>query len=90
MVMAQTAPIHIAASQVVNSSASVVITPNTGSSSNASNSPGASSPSSGVSGVPMGQEANRGGGGPSPQSVGREFVRQYYTLLNQAPLHLHR
>jgi hypothetical protein len=27
---------------------------------------------------------------PSPQSVGREFVRQYYTLLNQAPLHLHR
>jgi len=27
---------------------------------------------------------------PSPQCVGREFVRQYYTLLNQAPLHLHR
>ena len=27
---------------------------------------------------------------PSPQSVGREFVRQYYTLLNQAPLHLPR
>jgi len=27
---------------------------------------------------------------PSPKSVGREFVRQYYTLLNQAPLHLHR
>jgi len=27
---------------------------------------------------------------PSPQIVGREFVRQYYTLLNQAPLHLHR
>lgn len=27
---------------------------------------------------------------PSPQSVGREFVRQYYTLLNQAPTHLHR
>lgn len=27
---------------------------------------------------------------PSPQSVGREFVRQYYTLLNKAPLHLHR
>lgn len=27
---------------------------------------------------------------PSPQSVGREFVRQYYTLLNQAPEHLHR
>lgn len=26
----------------------------------------------------------------SPQSVGREFVRQYYTLLNKAPLHLHR
>merc|ERR1719295_1934096 len=26
----------------------------------------------------------------SPQSVGREFVRQYYTMLNQAPLHLHR
>jgi hypothetical protein len=23
-------------------------------------------------------------------SSGREFVRQYYTLLNQAPLHLHR
>lgn len=30
------------------------------------------------------------GTAPSPQSVGREFVRQYYTLLNQAPLHLHR
>lgn len=28
--------------------------------------------------------------GISPQSVGREFVRQYYTLLNKAPLHLHR
>lgn len=27
---------------------------------------------------------------PSPLSVGREFVRQYYTLLNEAPLHLHR
>ena len=27
---------------------------------------------------------------PSPQSVGREFVRQYYTLLNNAPTHLHR
>ncbi|PZC72452.1 hypothetical protein B5X24_HaOG211147 [Helicoverpa armigera] len=27
---------------------------------------------------------------PSPQSVGREFVRQYYTLLNKAPAHLHR
>jgi len=27
---------------------------------------------------------------PTPQCVGREFVRQYYTLLNQAPLHLHR
>lgn len=27
---------------------------------------------------------------PSPQSVGREFVRQYYTLLNKAPDHLHR
>lgn len=27
---------------------------------------------------------------PSPQSVGREFVRQYYTLLNRAPNHLHR
>ena len=27
---------------------------------------------------------------PHPQCVGREFVRQYYTLLNQAPLHLHR
>lgn len=26
----------------------------------------------------------------SPQSVGREFVRQYYTLLNQGPLLLHR
>lgn len=26
----------------------------------------------------------------SPQSVGREFVRQYYTLLNEAPAHLHR
>lgn len=27
---------------------------------------------------------------PAPQSVGREFVRQYYTLLNKAPHHLHR
>jgi Ras GTPase-activating protein-binding protein 1 len=27
---------------------------------------------------------------PSPQCVGREFVRQYYTLLNEAPMHLHR
>ncbi|KRT80573.1 RNA binding protein, partial [Oryctes borbonicus] len=27
---------------------------------------------------------------PSPDSVGREFVRQYYTLLNKAPAHLHR
>ncbi|KAF4533223.1 hypothetical protein B566_EDAN005138 [Ephemera danica] len=27
---------------------------------------------------------------PSPHCVGREFVRQYYTLLNQAPMHLHR
>ncbi|XP_070544772.1 ras GTPase-activating protein-binding protein 2-like [Ptychodera flava] len=27
---------------------------------------------------------------PSPECVGREFVRQYYTLLNEAPLHLHR
>ncbi|GFY48148.1 ras GTPase-activating protein-binding protein 2 [Trichonephila inaurata madagascariensis] len=27
---------------------------------------------------------------PSAQCVGREFVRQYYTLLNKAPLHLHR
>lgn len=27
---------------------------------------------------------------PSPHSVGREFVRQYYTLLNRAPDHLHR
>jgi len=27
---------------------------------------------------------------PTPQSVGREFVRQYYTMLNQAPLHQHR
>lgn len=27
---------------------------------------------------------------PSPQCVGREFVRQYYTLLNEVPLHLHR
>ncbi|KXJ11417.1 ras GTPase-activating protein-binding protein 1 [Exaiptasia diaphana] len=26
----------------------------------------------------------------SPQCVGREFVRQYYTLLNQEPLKLHR
>lgn len=26
----------------------------------------------------------------TPQSVGREFVRQYYTLLNKAPKHLHR
>ncbi|XP_011303009.1 ras GTPase-activating protein-binding protein 2 [Fopius arisanus] len=27
---------------------------------------------------------------PSAQSVGREFVRQYYTLLNRAPVHVHR
>jgi len=27
---------------------------------------------------------------PGPQEVGREFVRQYYTMLNEAPLHLHR
>lgn len=27
---------------------------------------------------------------PSAQHVGREFVRQYYTLLNEAPYHLHR
>ncbi|XP_063704111.1 ras GTPase-activating protein-binding protein 2 [Culicoides brevitarsis] len=27
---------------------------------------------------------------PTPQCVGREFVRQYYTLLNKAPDHLHR
>ncbi|TRY60275.1 hypothetical protein DNTS_009652 [Danionella cerebrum] len=27
---------------------------------------------------------------PSPQLVGREFVRQYYTLLNKAPDFLHR
>uniref|UniRef100_A0A182W5S8 NTF2 domain-containing protein n=1 Tax=Anopheles minimus TaxID=112268 RepID=A0A182W5S8_9DIPT len=27
---------------------------------------------------------------PSPQNVGREFVRQYYTLLNKAPDYLHR
>ena len=27
---------------------------------------------------------------PCPRQVGREFVRQYYTLLNQTPLHLHR
>ena len=27
---------------------------------------------------------------PPAQQVGREFVRQYYTLLNQAPLHVHR
>lgn len=27
---------------------------------------------------------------PSAQSVGREFVKQYYTLLNMAPHHLHR
>ena len=26
----------------------------------------------------------------SPESVGREFVRQYYTLLNRGPEHLHR
>ena len=26
---------------------------------------------------------------PCPVQVGREFVRQYYTLLNQTPLHLH-
>uniref|UniRef100_A0A8C9JVV6 G3BP stress granule assembly factor 1 n=1 Tax=Panthera tigris altaica TaxID=74533 RepID=A0A8C9JVV6_PANTA len=27
---------------------------------------------------------------PSPLLVGREFVRQYYTLLNQAPDMVHR
>lgn len=27
---------------------------------------------------------------PSPQCVGKEFVRQYYTMLNQSPLYLHR
>ncbi|XP_013781995.1 ras GTPase-activating protein-binding protein 1-like [Limulus polyphemus] len=27
---------------------------------------------------------------PSPQCVGREFVRQYYTVMNKAPLYLHR
>lgn len=27
---------------------------------------------------------------PSPQCVGREFVRQYYTLLHEAPSYLHR
>lgn len=27
---------------------------------------------------------------PSPLLVGREFVRQYYTLLNKAPDYLHR
>ena len=27
---------------------------------------------------------------PSPIQVGREFVRQYYTLLNKAPALLHR
>ena len=27
---------------------------------------------------------------PSPQSVGREFVRQYYTILNRDPQLLHR
>ncbi len=27
---------------------------------------------------------------PSPQSVGREFVRQYYTVLNKGPHFLHR
>lgn len=27
---------------------------------------------------------------PSPQQVGREFVRQYYTVLHEAPEYLHR
>ena len=27
---------------------------------------------------------------PTPQCVGREFVHQYYTQLNQDPLNLHR
>ena len=27
---------------------------------------------------------------PSPQQVGREFVRQYYTVLHEAPEILHR
>ena len=26
----------------------------------------------------------------SAQCVGQEFVRQYYTLLNEAPMHMHR
>ena len=40
--------------------------------------------------VPAANAASVAVAEPSPQSVGREFVRQYYTLLNQAPLHLHR
>jgi len=27
---------------------------------------------------------------PSPQCVGQEFVRQYYTMLNEAPSYMHR
>ena len=27
---------------------------------------------------------------PTPQCVGQEFVRQYYTLLNKDPNQLHR
>jgi hypothetical protein len=27
---------------------------------------------------------------PSPQCVGQEFVRQYYTLLHEAPNFMHR
>jgi len=27
---------------------------------------------------------------PNPQCVGREFVRQYYTMLNKAPIQMHR
>jgi len=27
---------------------------------------------------------------PSAQIVGQEFVKQYYTMLNAAPEHLHR
>ncbi|XP_054647132.1 ras GTPase-activating protein-binding protein 1 [Dunckerocampus dactyliophorus] len=43
-----------------------------------------------VSEPPVSQEEEMVMEKPSAQLVGREFVRQYYTLLNQAPDYLHR
>lgn len=38
----------------------------------------------------QGQQPQAAGGNFNPQSLGREFVRQYYTVLNQGPHILHR